>query len=222
MFMKQKQMKKSLVLMLMVLVTLTMTVMAQETKSSVTATADFVSSYIWRGSKFGNGPAIEPTVKFTSGGFTVGAWGNYCFSDNEADETDFFASINFGKVNLGLSKYYFVGTSFFKTDNHAFEVNGGLSLGNFSLSANYILNEAAGAKGGDTYIEASLTAGNVNIFAGAGNGWYTPTSNFNLCNVGLKVSRNIAITDRFTLPISGSLILNPATEQLFLVAAFTL
>jgi hypothetical protein len=215
-------MKKPLVMMLMFLVTQSATVIAQETKSSVTATADFVSNYIWRGSKMGNGPAIEPTVKFTSGGFTFGAWGNYCFSDNEADETDFFATYNFGKVNLGLSMYYFVGDSFFKTDNHAFELNGGLTLGNFALSANYILNEGAGSKGGDTYIEASFTAGSVNIFAGAGNGWYTPTTKFNLCNVGLKISRDIVITDRFTLPISGSLILNPATEQLFLVAAFTL
>jgi hypothetical protein len=215
-------MKKQLVMMLMFLVTFTATVIAQETKSSVTVTADFVSSYIWRGSKFGNGPAIEPTVKFTSGGFTLGAWGNYCFSDNEAGETDFYALYNFGKVNIGISKYYFVGSSFFKTANHAFELNGGLTLGNFSLSANYILNEGAGSKGGDTYFEASYTAGSVSIFAGAGDGWYTPAANFNLCNVGLKVSRNIAITDRFSLPVSGSLILNPATEQLFLVAAFTL
>lgn len=215
-------MKKSMVMMLLLLVTLTATVMAQETESCVTVTADFVSSYIWRGSKMGNGPAIEPTVKFTAGGFTLGAWGNYCFSDNEADETDFYAFYDFGKVNLGFSGYYFVGDSFFKTENHAFEVNGGISLGNFSLSANYIFNKGAGSKGGDTYVEASFTAGSINIFAGAGNGWYTPNTNFNLCNIGLRVSRDIAITDRFTLPISGSLILNPTTEQLFLVAAFTL
>ena len=37
-------------------------------KSNFSVGADFYSNYIWRGSKFGQGPAIQPTVKFVTGG----------------------------------------------------------------------------------------------------------------------------------------------------------
>lgn len=207
---------------LLFLLLLSLSTAAQETKSEISASADIVSNYIWRGTKFGKGPAIQPGIKFTAGGFTLGAWGNYCISTDEAGEADFYTSYNFGAVTIGLSKYYFTGSPFFSIDNHAFELNGGLALGKFSLSANYILNEGAGAKGGDSYFEASWKSDNFGIFAGAGNGWYTPDNKFNLCNVGVSASKELKITDNFTIPLTGSLILNPATEQLFLVALISL
>lgn len=215
-------MKKPILFFLIVSALLPSLLAAQETKSAITATADIASNYIWRGTKFGKGPAIQPGVKFTSGGFTLGAWGNYCLSTEEAAETDLYTSYNFGPVTLGLSKYYFPGSNFFTAENHAFELNGGLALGKFSLSANYILNEGAGAQGGDAYFEAGWKSGNFGVFAGTGNGWYTPDTKFNLCNIGVSAAKEIKVTDSFVLPLTGSLILNPATEQLFLVAVFSL
>ncbi len=215
-------MKKPILFFLIVFVFLPSLLAAQETKSAVTVSTDIASNYIWRGTKFGKGPAIQPGIKFTSGGFTLGAWGNYCISAEEAGEADFYTSYSFGKVTLGVSKYYFTGSNFFNVGNHAFELNGGLALGKFSLSANYIFNEGAGAQGGDTYVEASWKSGNFGIFAGTGNGWYTPDTKFNLCNVGLTAAKEIKITDSFAIPLTGSLILNPATEQLYLVALISL
>jgi uncharacterized protein (TIGR02001 family) len=215
-------MKKPILFFLIVSMLLPSLLAAQETKSEITVTADFASNYIWRGTKFGKGPAIQPGIKFAAGGFTLGAWGNYCISTEEALEADLYTSYSFGAVNVGLSKYYFPGSNFFTVDNHAFELNGGLAIGKFSLSANYILNEGAGAQGGDTYFEASFKSGNFGIFAGAGNGWYTPDTKFNLCNIGISAGKEIKITDSFAIPLTGSLILNPATEQLYLVAVFSL
>ncbi len=38
--------------------------------------ADVVSNYVWRGSKAGDF-SIQPTIKYTAGDFTIGAWGSY-------------------------------------------------------------------------------------------------------------------------------------------------
>jgi len=43
-----------------------------------------------------------------------------------------------------------------------------------------------------------------------------------LCNLGLSATKEIKITDHFSLPLTGSLILNPADERLFVVAAISL
>lgn len=195
---------------------------APESPGSFSVSADLVSIYVWRGSKFGSGPALQPTVEFTAGGFTLGAWGSTCFSDPQALETDLYTSYNFGILTLGITDYYFPGTAWFTAENHAFEVNGALSLGNFSLAANYILNEGAGSAGGDAYVEAGFTAGKVELFAGGGTGWHTPGGDFNICNIGLSTTKEIKITDTFSLPLSGSVVLNPATEQLFLAAGISL
>ena len=42
---------------------------------SVDLGADIMSRYVWRGTDFGNTAAIQPSLSFSSGGFTVGAWG---------------------------------------------------------------------------------------------------------------------------------------------------
>jgi hypothetical protein len=217
-----EHMKKPITSILIFLVLLSFTTAAQESKCSVTAGADLVSNYIWRGSKFGKGPAIQPGIKLNAGGFTLGAWGSYCLSDEEAPEADLYTSYSFGPVSIGLSGYYFPGSDFFKTENHAFEINGGLKQGILSLSANWILNEGAGSKGNDLYFEAGIAAGKVNLTAGAGNGWYTPSGKFNLCNLGISTTKEISVTDSFKIPLTGSAILNPATEQFFIVVGISL
>jgi hypothetical protein len=217
-----KNLKNSFCLILLFSVVLSISSVAQETKSELNVTADLVSNYIWRGSKFGKGPAIQPGIKLNAGGFTLGAWGSYCLSDEEAPEADLYTSYSFGPVSIGLSGYYFPGSDFFKTENHAFEINGALKQGILSLSANWILNEGAGSKGNDLYFEAGIAAGKVNLTAGAGNGWYTPSGKFNLCNLGISTSKEISVTDSFKIPLTGSAILNPATEQFFIVVGISL
>lgn len=192
-------------------------------KGTVTVGTDLVSSYVWRGTKFGSGPAFQPYLEFSSGGFSAGAWGSYCFSENEAAEADLYLSYGFESgFSLGITKYYFPGNMFFDTKNHGFEVNTGFEAGSFSISGNYMLNEGAGAAGGDIYVEAGLKTGAVNWFVGAGNGWYTPDSKFNLCNVGLSASKELKVTESFSLPVFTSVILNPKTEQFHIVVGISL
>ncbi|MEX2429250.1 MAG: hypothetical protein WD577_13465, partial [Bacteroidales bacterium] len=100
-----------------------------------------------------------------------------------------------------------------------FEFNLGYEVGGFSLGANYMLNEApgAGTVGGDMYFELGYSFEAVSLFVGGGDGWHTSTGNFALTNIGLSVSKELEITETFSLPVSGAVILNPETEQFYVV-----
>jgi uncharacterized protein (TIGR02001 family) len=198
-----------------------------------TTSADLVSSYVWRGVQYA-GVSVQPGVKFTTGGLSVGAWGSTGLKDGALgtalyNEMDLYASYatSFG-LTVGLTDYYYPGTQYFDlstaTGAHGLEVNLGYTTGGLSLAANYMLNEAGGAatKGGDTYFELGYAFKAFSIFAGAGSGWHTPDGAFGVVNVGLKTSKTISITDKFSLPLSGSVILNPTTQQFFIVAGVSL
>jgi hypothetical protein len=216
-------MKKSVALSMVLLLLFLKPGVSQESKSSFNVTADLMSNYVWRGIHLGKGPAIQPSIEFSSGGFTLGTWGSVCLSDKEAAETDLYTSFSFGPgISLGVTDYYFLGPTLFDINNNAIEVNGSFSPGNFSLSANYILNDGAGAAGGDFYTEVGVKAGKINLFAGAGNGWHTFSGKFEVCNVGLSIVKEIKITDNYSVPVTGSAILNPSSGQIYVVAGITL
>ena len=206
----------------MIAVLTTMGVKAQ----SLEVGANVVSSYVWRGTQF-SGLSVQPGITFSKGGFSLGAWGSAGLDGFQ--EMDLFASYEFDfGLSVGITDYYFPGTDYFDlskaTGAHGFELNLGYGIKDFSLSANYMLNEAGGAAtaGGDMYVELGYAFKSFSIFAGAGNGWHTPDGGFSLVNVGLSTSKDIKITDSFTLPLSGSVILNPKTQQFFIVAGITL
>ncbi len=201
----------------------------EESGPAFTIGADFVSNYIWRGSKLAVGPAIQPSVSFTAGNFEIGTWGSFSFTSTEGAESDLYLSYSFPfGLSLGITDYYFPGTMYFDfsdtTGSHALEINAGFSAGGFSLSANYIPNEAggAGSAGGDMYFEAGYDFSSFSLFVGAGDGWHTSDGEFDICNVGIGTGKEIKITDNFSVPVSGTLILNPEQEQFYVVIGFSL
>lgn len=200
--------------------------------SKFTAGADFYSSYIWRGTRYGSGPSVQPTVKFSAGPFTAGAWGSFDF--NEYQEADLYFSFSLpAGFNLGMTDYYYPGLKYFEysdtAGSHAFEINAGFSKGGVSLSANYILNEAggAGSKGGEKYFEAKYTFKSFNVFIGAGDGWHSlnktdGSDRFCICNLGIGTTRSIKVTESFSIPVNGQVVFNPDAEKLYIVVGFTL
>ena len=204
---------------------------AEESGASFSLGADLVSRYVWRGTDFGNAPAIQPAVAFSVGGFEMGAWGSYSISSNTGGaEADLYAgySFDFG-LSLGVTDYYFPGESLsldgtldslgalmgglsplrtgtYLSEGHSIEFSAGYDIGNLSLLVGYFT-------AGDLYTEASYSFGDVSLFVGAGKGAYTLDGGFMVCNVGLGIEKEIPITDSFSLPMFGQLILNPDSEQ---------
>ena len=185
---------------------------------------DVVSSYVWRGTKF-SGPAVQPYLEFGKGGFAIGSWGSFGFGD-EVSEADLYVSyaFDFG-LSLGVTDYYYQGTPYFRysTDSasHAFEVNAGYELADFTISANYIVNDASQGgpanAGSDLYFELGYSFGDFDVFVGAGDGWHTSDGEFNVCNVGILVTKEIK-----SIPVFGSVILNPEKESFDIVVGFSL
>lgn len=197
----------------------------EEKSSSFSVGTDIVSNYIWRGTKF-SGPSMQPTVKFATGGLTLGVWGSFDVTGYAEADPYISYSFPFG-LSLGVTDYYYPGLKLFDvstaTGSHALELNSGFTAGGLSLSANYIINEAGGAAsaGGDTYFQAGYAFSSFNLFVGAGNGWHTSNGNFNVCNIGLGTSKEIVLSDSFSIPVSGQIIVNPEREALYVVIGFS-
>jgi hypothetical protein len=126
-----------------------------------------------------------------------------------------------------MTDYYLPDLSIFETSkaagSHALELNAGFAKGGFSLSANYIFNEAGGiaSAGGDKYFQIGYDFSDVSLFAGAGDGWHTTDGKFDLCNIGISTSKDIKVTDKFSIPVTGQVIFNPDREKLYIVAGFS-
>lgn len=202
------------------------TVEAQE-KPIFTAGADFYSNYIFRGVKLGTGPSVQPNVKFIADGLTIGVWG--AFDASGYTEVDPYLSYSFPfGLSIGLTDYYSPALPLFETSDtsgsHALELNAGFTAGGLSLSTNYILNKAEGigSDGNDLYFQAGYAFKNFSIVLGAGNGWHTVDGEFDICQIGIGTTKEINITDTFTVPVTGQVILNPDMETLFVVVGFSL
>jgi hypothetical protein len=188
---------------------------------------DIYSSYVWRGTKFGTGPAIQPYLDYTKSGFSVGAWGSVCTSTDEAYEMDLYAkyALPFG-LTIGVNDYYFGSSDssgfyvgdYFKGTSHYIEPTLSYTIKGFSILGAYMIGDGVG----DAYVEAGYGFSNVSLFLGAGNGQYTSDGGFNVCNVGIKATESIKLTESFSLPINAAVILNPSTQAFHIVVGITL
>lgn len=198
---------------------------------------DIYSSYIWRGAKFGSGPAFQPYVEFSAGGFAIGGWGSANSSLDEGFEMDLYAGYTFefgesSSLGVTLTDYYFGGdwTMWSKEDGiHFLEPMVSLGLGDLSLTAAYMFYEGAGNgdASGDLYVEAGYSFGSFDLTLGGGNGQYSTEEEgdddaFAICNIGIGTSKEIAITESFTLPVSGAVILNPSSGGFFITVGISL
>lgn len=254
-------MKKTLSLSLLVFVlvsTFSINVNAQdeEASSSWSTGLDIYSSYIWRGAKFGSGPAFQPSVEYSTGGFALGAWGSVNSSSDESLEMDLYASYSAGPVSFTLTDYYFGGDWTEYKTMHYLEPSLGLSAGDFSFTAAYMflpgtdaMSAVAGSpamvdpitgvitpavegadassstnfgSSGDTYLEVGYSFPNVSLTLGAGDGQYTSDGDFNICNISVGTSKEVKLTESFSLPVSGSVTLNPSTGGFFIAVGISL
>jgi len=209
------------------LLVLVMLVAVENVNAQLNPGVDIYSSYVWRGTKFGTGPAIQPYLDYTKSGFSVGAWGSVCTSTDEAYEMDLYAkyALPFG-LTIGVNDYYFGSSDssgfyvgdYFKGTSHFIEPTLNYTIGGFSILGAYMIGNGVG----DAYVEAGYGFGNVSLFVGAGNGQYTSDGGFNVCNVGIKSTESIKLTENFSLPINGAVILNPSTQAFHIVVGISL
>lgn len=212
--------------------------------------ADFVSSYIWRGTICDLSPNIQPTLAFNKGGFEIGAWGSTNLSGTYK-ELDLYALYSLKGFTIGVFDYYWPTTwseqNYFKYDKeitgHIFEgmlkYTGPEKLPLTITAANWFYGDdkfsAAdypddSSKWGNnrysTYFELlyplKISDNKLEVFIGMTQqkGYYG--DGLGIINAGFTGYRDIKITDNFTLPVKASIITNPQAEKIYFVLGITI
>ena len=222
---------------------------ATETKkSNINIGVDVQSRYIWRGIQLGGAsPSLQPSIEISSGKFVFGAWGAYSTGgENTGQEADLYISYSPSDIfSFTITDYFFPseGTlnNYFDYDGdttgHVFEAMVSFAgTENFPIVLTLATNFAGTADkdtNGDqafsTYIEASYskTVGDVeySVFAGAvfaDDAGYYLTDGSGFINLGFGISKEVKITNTFSLPVNAALLFNPDQENIYLTFGFSL
>ena len=209
-----------------------------------TIAADVVNQYIWRGQDLGD-VSLQPTLGISYKGLSLTAWGSVGLTDPmDTKEFDLTLSYTTGGLNIGITDYWFdAGLDpegrYFKYDahgtNHVFEANIGYDFGVASVQwyTNFAGNDGLNKDGKRAYssyaevtvpfklsaIDWTATVGAVPFATSFYNGW---TSGFAVTNLSLKATKDIKVTDSFSIPVFGQVVGNPCTQKAYLVFGFTL
>ena len=231
---------KKIVIIAMGLV-LSSTALAQENVET-TVSGDFVSSYIWRGQDLGS-VAVQPTLGVAYKGLSLTAWGSYGLTNpDDVKEFDLTLGYSVGGFNIGLTDYWFnVGLDpearYFKYDahgtNHLFEATVGYDFGPVALawSTNIAGNDGEnkdGKRAYSSYVEANVpfSLAGVDWTATAGAVPYATTlygtTGFAVTNLSLRATKEIKVTDTFSIPVFGQVTGNPCSQKAYLVFGLTL
>ncbi len=189
---------------------------------------DIKSRYIWRGADFGNSPSIQPELSYALGGLEVGFWAAYATNgDPEGTEVDLWASYTHetdaGSFSVYATDYTFpvhhtgmIGAeTWLDSDAHFIELGLGYAgtdaLPISVFAGMFVHND----NDNSVYIELGYDADPVGFFLG-----FTPfeseaygTSGAGIINLGITGTRELIITDNFSLGLSSSLIVNPYAEN---------
>ncbi len=224
---------------------------AAETESiwGFSAGADLVSSYVWRGTHCG-GISFQPSLGLSCGPVTLGAWGSTDF-DNLVNEFDLSLTFEMAGFSLALTDYFFpengvdlIGEGrrggYFEWDKdetgHQLEVTVSYD---FSEKTNLPLTFLWGTMVGgadlddegdrlfSSYFEIGYThtVKDVDVALAAGftpfESMYEIGDGFNMVNFSVTGSYEIKFTDSFSLPVFAQAVLNPNTENVYLVVGFS-
>ncbi|MFA6400165.1 MAG: hypothetical protein WCX31_00855 [Salinivirgaceae bacterium] len=208
-------------------------------ESPLSLGADIVSRYVWRGMQLSTSPAIQPSIEYSFGNLTVGTWGSYSFDHVDNQEVDLFVTYTYESFAFTLNDYYSFNTpgNYFEWNNdstqHAVELmatwSGTESLP-LSVTAGVFLygfdKDDAGKNSFSSYVEVSypFDVKGVTLSPVAGvalNGNMYATDGFGLVNLGVKAEKEIEINEKFSLPVSASLLTNPDAGDVFLVFGFS-
>ena len=216
--------------------------MAREAQEiSTTIGSDIVSSYIWRGQDLG-GVSLQPTLGLEYKGISLSAWGSVGLAD-PADTKEFDITLGYtiGGLNIGITDYWFNAgldpqDRYFKYDahgtNHVFEANIGYDFGVVSaqwytnISGNDGVNKD-GKRAYSSYFEvaAPFKLANCDWTATIGAVPYATdfygTNGFAVTNLAVRASKDIKVTDSFSIPIFGEVSANPCSQKAYLVVGMS-
>lgn len=222
-----------------------------DVKNPISISCDLMSRYVWRGTDFGGSPSIQPGIEYSNSGFSVGAWGAYATNSSGVQETDLYISYTFKEIlSLTLTDYFFpdeltdyqyfdydksttghileATLSFNGTENFPFSIL--IATNIWGADAKKInTNGTTGNIQFSTYAKIAYSFNHLDLFMGTNltsidrdkgeSGFYGDY--MGIVNLGVTGTKEIAITDRFNLPLTVSLITNPQAQKIYFVAGIS-
>lgn len=208
-----------------------------------TVSADLVSNYVWRGEKLDDA-AIQPSVGISYKGLSFSAWGSYGLtgSENTTEELDLTLAYEVGNFNVGITDYWSAGDKYFyygaHGTGHIFEANVGYDFGPLAIQwytnfAGYDYYKDNGKRSYSSYFEvtAPFELGGLDWEAAIGAvpykanescyADYLNAKNFAVTNVSLKATKEVKITDSFSIPLFAQLAANPSLQKAYFVFGIT-
>lgn len=199
---------------------------------------EIVNRYVWRGVVYDNAVNIQPYLMYNMNGFEVGAASSTSFT-NDFNEIYLWAaytlSVNSLNLKLQVSDFYYeLGTGNFlnfkgvesgeSAGAHYVESSLELSGENspFSLLFSGIIwNDPDHSLYAELGYQKSLTSEieatfNLGIALNESNNWYF-NQKTGLINVSFGLSKDIRVTESFSIPLSSTAIFNPYSESFYVV-----
>lgn len=224
----------ALVIMLFVGMTTT-TVKAEDDSEkgvSIEVGADLVSSYVWRG-QYCAGASLQPYVSASVAGLTLGAWGS---TDFTGTSKEFDLSLSYGIAGFSVCITDYFGpyatwngkatdgvamVDYFKT-GHALEGTVGYDFSDLGFGLSVAWNTVfLGDEDYSSYIDLgyAFDVKSVGCAVGVGiapwGGWYS--DGFHVANVSFTATKEIALTDNYSLGIFGQAVWSPSNNDAHLV-----
>ncbi len=209
-------------------------------KVEASASADFVSQYVWRGQDCGN-ISVQPSLGISWKGLSLSAWGSVGFESDDTKELDLTLGYTIGGFNVGITDYWFSGGAderyfAYKAHStaHVFEANVGYDFGPVALQwyTNFAGDDykTNGKRAYSSYFEVSapFKLGGLDWLAAVGmvpyesSGTYGNVDGFSVTNVSLRATKDVNITPTFSLPLFAEVSGNPENGKAYFVVGFTL
>lgn len=208
--------------------------LSAQNKVEVSLGADIVSKYVWRGFDQGSGASVQPTLGFTYKGVSLSAWGSTSITDLEPKEIDIALGYSIGGFGVTVTDYWWSGENkhygYYK-DNHYFE--GALSY-HFGEKFPLAISVATMFAGGDkdtkgdqnfsTYLHAMYDIAcpaDITLTPSIGvttqSYLYTGDKKSGITDISLKASKDIKVTDRFSIPVFAQFTVSPVMDKTYLI-----
>ena len=218
---------------------------SQTADSCLYVQVDLANRWIWRGVNYSEAPVIQPSLGYFNKKLNVLIWASYPFERRAYSEVDFTVEYHFfPKLKLGITDFFAINDSlgakhnFFdleqKTTMHMLDA---YAIYNPSKRIPLSLLYSLWFWGADrkpstleqnfsSYIEAKYekSYGKVktSAFAGMtlGKGFYA--SRTAIVNLGVGISKPIAVSNSFSIPAKVEFILNPETQNVYINAIISI
>lgn len=212
-----------------------------ESKLEVSGGADLVSDYVVRGLDQGAGASIQPNLTFSLGGLSIGAWGSTSLTNYDSKELDFILGYEIGNFSVSFIDYWWdgkvnsidgSGPKYFNAGLHYGEVTLAYTLCEkfpLTLSASTYVYGDDKTRDGDqaysTYLNVSYPFSIKEFDLGVGMGFATykygvygiADDRSCITDISLSASRDVKITENFSLPLFVDVILAPAYNDAFFI-----